>query len=205
MNKSGLSPKARQVFEQMKEAEWRDLRNRLLYFGYRNYGGNDRRLGYHLDDAVEDAIVDVVTGVRQWPPVDEYGNEREIGLFVFLCQTVRSKISHVIAKKAREIQFEDVQGLDLPLDRLETLRGSKESELERKIIYSEFSEQLLKLVSDDNTLTKLIKVLIETPDLRPQEIAPLLGISMQEMRNAQKRLSRRLKALREEKYDKHSQ
>jgi DNA-directed RNA polymerase specialized sigma24 family protein len=205
MNKSGLSPKARQIFEQMKEAEWQDLRNRLLYFGYRNYGGNDRRLGYHLDDAVQDAIVDVVTGVRRWPPVDEYGNEKEISLFVFLCQTVRSKISHVFTRKAREIQFEEVQGVDLPLDRLETLLGPKQSELERQIIYSEFSEQLLKLVSNDNTLTKFIKVLIETPDLRPQEIAPLLGISMKEMRNAQKRLSRRLKALRRRNNDKHSQ
>ena len=200
MNKSALSPKAKQVFEQMKEAEWQRLRKRLLYFGYRNYADSDRKLGYHLDDAVQDAIVDVVTGIRRWPPVDQHGQEKDVSLFVFLCQVVRSKISHVLTKKSREIQLVDVEGLDFSFDEL-NIPAAQENDLESKLAYAEFSTRLLELVSDDDTLTKLVQLLIKAPDLRPQEIAPMLGISIQEIRNAQKRLSRRLKALREERYD----
>jgi DNA-directed RNA polymerase specialized sigma24 family protein len=199
MNSDPLSPIAKQIFGRMKEAEWQDLRNRLVYFAYRNYAEGHRNLGYHLDELVQDAIVDVITGVRQWPPVDESGNEKQIDLFVFLCQTVRSKVSHVAKKKAREIQLGNSASLDLLSDRLSILPGSEEDEPDRHVIYAEFSHRLLNLVSDDAMLTKIVQLLIDTPDLRPKEIAPILGLSIQEMRNAQKRLSRKLKTLKEER------
>jgi DNA-directed RNA polymerase specialized sigma24 family protein len=204
MNSGPLSLKARQIFERMKEAEWQDLRNRLLYFAYRNYAGSHRKLGYHLDELVQDAIVDVITGVRRWPPVDEYGNEKQIDLFVFLCQTVRSKVSHVAKKKAREVQLENSGSLDLFSERLNILAGSEEDKPDSQVLYAELSHRLLNVVSDDATLTKIVQLLIDTPDLRPKEIAPMLGLSIQEMRNAQKRLTRKLKMLKEERENEHT-
>jgi ATP-dependent Lon protease len=195
-----LSPKARKVFAQMKEAEWKELRNRLLYFAHKSYARSHRISGDHLDEVIQDSIVDVLTGTRRWPPVDEDGNERDVDLLVFLCQTIRSKVSHIIEKSYRELYVGD--NLDLITDELTHEHRHlirKNDEVEQQAIYNELSRKLLKTVADDSILKQIVELLIKTPDLRPKEIALLLGLTMEEMRNAQKRLNRKARTLKVDK------
>jgi hypothetical protein len=197
MKKRSLSPKARRVLNRMTEEEWKDLTNRLLYFTYRNYGANLKRLAFPVDELVQDAIGDLLTGARMWPPVDSFGNEKEVSLFVFLCNTIRSKVSHLFQKSKRQTYVGDRSELDLLSPLL--LSEGVERAAEGRVEYGELSKLLIERVSDDAVLTQMVMLWIETPDLRPREVALILGLSMDEFRNAQKRLIRRVKTLREEK------
>ena len=51
-------------------------------------------------------------------------------------------------------------------------------------------------VANDKELTQLVSLLFEDPMLKPRDLARMMGKSIKDINNAQKRLRRKLKSLR---------
>lgn len=194
-----LSPRARE-FQDLSDEELRDLYKRLRLFTYKHYGWLRHNLteGSDLDSLIQDAIADVFTGVRGAPP--------DLSLFTFLCQTIRSKASHLWEKEkklhyVKEMpEIQSAATLEQLLSGLST-ENSYSSQMsggsDRQAMYNQLCEQILALVQDDSLLTSIVQLWIETPDLKPQEIADELSVPVRTLQKAQKRLRRKVKALKE--------
>src|SRR5690242_398747 len=193
-----LSPRA-QEFQDFSEEELLDLYKRLRLFTYKRYGWLPHHLaGVDLDDLIQGAIADALTGVRQAHP--------DVPLFTFLCQTIRSKASHLWEKEKHfrrgneTSEAQDAVTLDhllggLPVENPLSSKTSGASD--RQVFYNQLVKQILSLVENDALLTRIVELWVETPDLKPQEIARELGLPMEHLRKAQKRLRARVKFLKE--------
>lgn len=193
------SPLAQDYLARMNEADWKDLYKRLRLFAYMNYGWLQVKVGgLELEEVITEAIEDLYLGTRLWPVVDKQGRDKQVSLCVFLCQTIRSKVSHILEKEKRKIYLDENPEDENPnfYDQLmlaQTIQGT-----DQEVIYSQLCEKLLEVVRQDSFLTKIVTLLTETPDLKPLDIAKLLNLPVTDIRNALKRLSRKLRSLREE-------
>jgi len=193
------SPLAQDYFARMTEAEWKDLYKRARLYAYMNYGWLQAKIGgLILDDVIIEAIEDIFFGARQWPVIDKQGRDKKVSLCVFVCQTIRSKVSHILEKEKRKIYL-DESGEDEHSEFLaEMMKAQRVYGADQRVIYNQLCERLLESVRDDPFLTRILRKLIETPDLEPRDIAKQMTLPVTEVRNALKRLSRRLRSLREE-------
>lgn len=193
------SPLAQDYFARMTEAEWRDLYKRARVYAYMNYGWLQSKIGgFVLEDVIIEAIEDTYFGTRQWPVMDKQGQEKKVSLCVFVCQTIRSKVSHILDREKRKIYLDESPEAEqseflAELMRAQTIRGPDQA-----VIYQQLCERLLDSVRDDPFLARILRRLIETPDLEPRDLAKQMKLPVTEIRNALKRLSRRLRSLREE-------
>ena len=195
----------------LSEEQWRDLYLRLRLFTWRRYKWLSKS-GVDLDDLVVKAVSDTLEGKRHWPPVDEYGQPKaNVSLFSFLCRVVESNVSHVWEQERRKISaglIEPDYGAlgfaleDLPVGSFEALLSvspradpgsAREGGTDSRAIYNELRDKLFDLVADDVELRSIVELIVADPDLKPREMAELLGLSLDRIRSAQKRLRRRLR------------
>ena len=194
----------------LTEDDWRHLYNRLRYFAYKKYGWLQKHSSLDIETIIQDAIVDTVLGVRRWPPVDEQGNEKDLDLFIFLCGTVRSKISHVLQADKKKLSIEEMlsvkkaseenrsDSVDVLLyEAFQQVSSAQDEDSNQQAIYNELCNKLRALVLDDELLTQMVDLWADMPDLKPSDIAGILGLPDQEIRTAQKRLGRRVQQLKE--------
>lgn len=195
------APRTQNHLSQMTEAEWNDLYKRIRLYSYKTYGWLQTKVsGLDLETVMQESIEDVYFGVRHWPVVDEHGTEKNISLCAFLCQTIRSKVSHILEEGKRKVSLDGN-----PDDgRLEftsiayLLKVRTAQDCEHQAIYNQLASKLLQAVRQDTRLTEITKLLIEIPDLQPRDIAQRMGLSIEEVRNALRRLGRKAWKVREE-------
>lgn len=193
------SPLAQDYFARMTEAEWKDLYKRARLYAYMNYGWLQTKIGgLVLDDVIIESIEDIYFGARQWPVLDKQGQDKKISLCVFVCQTIRSKVSHVLEKEKRKIYLDENAEGERSEFLAELMRAQTTQGTDQRAIYQQLCERLLDSVREDPFLTRILRRLIETPDLEPRDLAKQMKLPITEIRNALKRLSRRLRSLREE-------
>src|ERR1043165_6643337 len=186
-----LSSETKEVFPHFSKEIWEELWKRLRYFTYSHYQWLPSKVGggIDLDDLIQDAIVDAVTGKRKWPPC--------VKPITFLCQVIRSKVSHMLEKE--NLRLKSLEETSTPA--LKAYTDSpyliQAEDIQEQISYKELCNKIRELVSEDNLLIKIVELWISDPNLKPSEITHILGISIEETRNAQKRLSRKLLKLRE--------
>jgi hypothetical protein len=186
-----------ELLRQLTEAEWRDLWKRLLYYTIKNFGYVQQVGGTQVEDLIQSAILGSLSGVRTWLP-PKPGVTKQGYLFTSLCSIIRSKASHLVKQRDKLVYLDERDNSDdIPIDQLHLEQRSIASD--QNAIYNEFSENLLELVSDDLILTEVVKLLIEMPDIKPRDIAGILGLRIEVVQNAQKRLARRASILREKK------
>lgn len=184
---SALVTKIQEVPDQ---EDWEALWQRLRRFTHKYYHWLPAKVrGIDLDDLVQGAIADVIAGGRYRPP--------DVELVTFLCQVVRSKASHILEKERRVVSIEEVSPTHLRIpcgspytDDLEDAR--------RQAAYQQLCNKLRELVNDDELVSKIVETWLSRPELKPREMAKELGISIEKLRNAQRRLSSRASTLREE-------
>jgi DNA-directed RNA polymerase specialized sigma24 family protein len=187
---------------ELTEKQWTHIHKRLLLFAYKKYGRHHMwNGGIDLNEVVQDAIEDTLLGIRRWPPVNAQGQIKDISLFCFLCNTVRSKVSHILEQQDKRVSLNyesknDWQELQLTVHRL--ISPSIDSS-DQQASYNELCRLIVNAVCDDRLLTRIARLLINTPDLQPKDIAKRLSISEMEARNAIKRLARRFKKMMEER------
>ncbi len=184
------SPDIRKVLRAYTEAESAALWIRLKRFTYKYYWWLPSRVrGADLDEIIQDAIGDALLGKRKWPP--------EVQLITFLCQVIRSNVNHLLDRESRTISIEEVSA-----SRLTTpLSGSPAEQQEhayRQAAYQKLCNKVLDLVQDDPLLSRMVKTWLDNPELKPRDMAHEMGIPIEEIRNAQKRLIRRTSNLRKE-------
>lgn len=172
----------RETLEKLTEAELTTLWKRLRFFTYKNFAHkiNGRA---NLDEVILDAIEDTYVGNRRLPP--------GVDLTAFLCQTVRSKVSHILSKDKNRIAVEDLEAFE-QLMPLESAAGGRQAEeAYQRVAYKELCDQLRKAAQPDPYLIQLAELLFVTPDLKPSEIAVQMNQPVSNVFNLLRRLGRR--------------
>jgi len=185
--------------------EWDDTYKRLRLYTWKRYKWLHDRMGVDLDDFVHAAISDTLQEKRHWPPTDEQGRPKDVSLFFFLCQVVRSKVYHFWNRESQNISlnlieqdhtFEEFPPESFELSAGESVGGRSglmHTRLaDRDAIDNEFRRRLRNLVAGDDELMKIVELIIEDPRSNPREIAASLGLDIKRVYAAQKRLRRRL-------------
>lgn len=205
------APKVEQL-ESLSAEEWRDLYRRLRLFTWKRYGWLRNKFLLDPDELAQQAISDTLVGKRRWPPVDSDGRiKSEVSLFVFLCQVIRSNVSHLTAREMRNISAGLIEGDDdyapenLPLESFETLlaesarihpNSAGAEGTDSLTNYVELRDKMRELVATDGELSRIVELLLEDSDLKPTEIAERLGLSLKRIYVAMKRLRRTLRSLK---------
>lgn len=171
----------KEVCDRYTEKDWHDLCKRLTYFTHRRYPWTRyASMGdVGADDLIQQALTDMFTGVRQWP--------EELALFTFLCGVISSKAGHLLDSRRRLVHMDDKGWRPEP--GREEARGEDD--------YRQMCQEIREKVYGDDVLERMVEVWFVEPDLKPCELAGRLGLPIEEVRNAQKRLRRKLRDLRE--------
>jgi len=184
--------------------EWGDIYKRLRFYTWKRYKWLHDRMGVDLDDFVHEAISDTLQGKRRWPPTDEQGRPKDVSLFFFLCQVVRSKVYHFWNRESRNVSVnltDQDQTSDQFPESFETLLAEsaeihpafgETKGTDSDAIDNEFKNRLRELVAGDVELMKIVEHIIDDPRSNPREIAASLGLDIKRVYAAQKRLRRRL-------------
>jgi hypothetical protein len=189
----------------LSQEEWEELWRRLRLYTWKRFRWLNDRTGEDLDAIAHQAIVDTWTGKRRWPPLNRLtGLENDkVTLFVFLCETVRSLVSHVWEREKVRISFDDAPSSYSLNDRefIEKLLGityeknafyAAPHKVEALADYDGLTRLVLRIVEDDAPLISIVHLWCSDPDLKPSQIAVSLKLTMPEMQAAQKRLRRLL-------------
>jgi DNA-directed RNA polymerase specialized sigma24 family protein len=139
-----------------------------------------------VDDFIHDALLAVCLGKREWP--------EHIDAFTLLSGIIRSQISHV-RQKNRRMRSTDIGPDITPRARQDSRYLTRREDMQEQPDFHEICDKMRELVADDPVLVRIVELWIKDSSLKPSDIAKALKISMTEMRNAQKRLRRRLSAL----------
>jgi RNA polymerase sigma factor (sigma-70 family) len=200
----GSVPQEPNPLASISEDEWITTWKKLRLFAHTRYRWVEHKSGVDVEDVIQKAIVDTIEGRRRWP-------HEKTSLFFFLAQVVRSEISHRLARERKTISLDsfskaaDNESLDsestadsieILLRETSGLTDNRVEDAESRAISNELNKKLFDALARDEELVQILKLLVE--GLRPIEIAETLGLSVEQIRAAQKRLRRRLLALREE-------
>jgi len=186
------------ALEAITDEQWILVWLQLRVWIRHNYYWFYLRTHRDLDGIVSQAIIDTMSGKRRYPPIDKKtGLERkEVELFDFLSWTVRSLISAQLAAANKLSQLDDT----LQVPELADSRKSyllKQVNVENTVSYKDLIVAMRELVKDDPTLDQMVQIWAVEPELKPREMAKVLGLTMNQMRAAQRRLRRRLARLKE--------
>lgn len=147
----------------------------------------------NLNGVFTDIMLEESEGTSNRQPTDVDSEKSVYGV-------ARSKISHRLARDNRSRSLEDISNAHRPGHR-RVRAGYREfaEEICSRIACQELAKFILDKVRDDPMLSRIVDLWIDDPELKPKEVASKLGISIQELRCAQKRLRRRLSTLRKER------
>jgi DNA-directed RNA polymerase specialized sigma24 family protein len=188
--------------------QWVEIWQKLRLHAWKRYGSLRDKIGVDLDDMVHQAIADTLQGKRRWPPIDKLtGEKKRVDLFPFLCEVIRSNVSHQLEEERKKVSIEGTVSdslEDSDLISLEEMITEPISEYLRyeaiynRVFYAQLVSKMYEMVKEDEELSEIVRVWTRDPNLKPKEIAQELGLSIEEVRNAQKRLRRKLRDIREE-------
>ena len=206
-----------ELLSSMAEEELVDLYNRLRLFTYKRYYWLRDRPNLDLEGIIQEAIIDTLQGNRRWPPAGKDTVEvKQISLFVFLCNVIRSKVSHACEREKRQVSLESIQeNTSLPepqpedsTDRVheallhesanDYLNLVSREDPHRQLLRKEVTAKMLDLVSHDATLTQILRLWLEEPDLRPRQIVERTGLPVKQVYRTLKRLQKHLVSLQAE-------
>lgn len=207
----GKAARQIQLLETISEEQWVEMWHKLRLHIKIRYQWLLERLNLKPEDLANQAILDTLQGKRRWPPNNQTGMINEdVSLFAFLCGVVRSNASHLWNREKSNRSFEEVnltnghrsvmpQSLEMILNARSDYYPAlvKIGNIEQWIINKEKTERLCGLVAGDKELVGIITELRKDPTLKPSELAENLGLSIEKVRAAQKRLRRKVQELRE--------
>jgi DNA-directed RNA polymerase specialized sigma24 family protein len=185
------SPLGRKALDELTETEWTSLWKRLRFFTYKNFAHKVKGR-VNLDEVILEAIGDAYVGKRNLPP--------GVNLTAFLCETIRSKISHLLRKDKGRVSIEELEAAEQltssarPFKR--AVEGGWTEEGYERVAYRELCERLRKAAHPDVRLIQLAELLFATPDLKPSEIAVRTNQPVENVSNLLRRLGRRARKLR---------
>lgn len=180
-----LASNIEEVLDRYTEEDWDDVWKRLKRFSYTYFRGR----GLDLDGLIQDAIKDVIVRKRRWPP--------GVDFVTLLCQIIRSKANHLSKRGGLFMSIEEAPPLQLQAPG-ETLYPARREREDRQLAYSKLCSKIKQIIREDELLCRMVNMWLEEPELKPRGVARRLGVTIEAVRNGQKRLSRVANQLREE-------
>jgi RNA polymerase sigma factor (sigma-70 family) len=148
--------------------------------------------GVEPDDLASAAIIDVIEGTRSWDP------EAHSDFLKFLRGVVDSKVSHLVQevenRKSRRLVPADSGEEGATAHGVAGREPDPASFVQDREAADRFRARVLKAVTGDEIAAKVFECL-EAEYTKPQEMAELLGLTVSEINNAQKRLRRKVSEL----------
>jgi DNA-directed RNA polymerase specialized sigma24 family protein len=185
-----LSLHGRKALDDLTEAGWGSLWKRLRFFTYKNFAHKVKGR-VNLDELILEAIEDTYIGKRRLP--------LDVNLTAFLCETIRSKVSHNLRKEKSKVSIEELKADEYlksfasPFQK--AAEGRRTDEGYQRVVYRELCERIQKAARPDRYLIQLAELLFVTPDLKPREIAVQMNQPVRNVFNLLKRLGRRARKL----------
>jgi len=131
-----------------------------------------------------------------YPPLDKEGNKKSVSLYVCLCWRVRNQIGRYFREQQRVVLLEgngerSLEDLwEYVLYECSTRRYQAEEESDRECNYHDLCDDIRRVVADHQDLRMIVEMLIETPDIKPGEMAAALGLTPREVYKSLRRLRR---------------
>lgn len=203
------SSDSRKELVRRMEKKWLEYRNMLrVQVAYYYWVPEVRREGLVLD-----TLYSTYDGIRTWPE-DVWPTDTAIKQF--LLKVLRSKASHLWEKESVKAPRGKDAGEDKEAEKPHRIRRQKDIDAmdeialnkqglfrtdatQQKIEDQQFFKILCKHLGADQNLIRICALYIKYRGIKPNEIAEAVGIPMDEMRNAQKRLRRILSKLKEQR------
>jgi DNA-directed RNA polymerase specialized sigma24 family protein len=198
----------------LSDRELKELWNKLRYFTYFHFSWLPPKVpgGLELEDLIEEAIEDALSGQRTWP--------EGLDPFSLLCGTIRSKASHVWEKVKR--RRPGAEGSSSPADGEEAALPPPPDDDEGEAIFQfgasgykadyyhlcqnvqrdadcyELRDRILALIGDRPLERAIVELRMDDPKMTPRDLAAVLRVPFEEVRRAVRRLQKIVATLRKE-------
>jgi hypothetical protein len=165
-----------EALEHLTSEDLDRIRTRLWY----QFGAQLRKIpeAPTPDDLLHETIEDLLADKRHCPL-------ERIDLVTCLVKIVWSKVSHLYQKWKKE-------GIVTTSEDILQWRPYQNPTTDHM---TELREKILSVVRDDPILERIVEYRLEHPEAKARTIAQVVGVDMQEMYNANRRLKARLKGL----------
>ncbi len=184
---------ATEVPERLLVADWDDILPRVRLWANHFHKRYLRhiRAAPSPDDLVQEAVVKLYSGRRKLPD--------HVPLLTVIINNIQSDIWNYLTKEGytrKDSKGKGRQGWGRHIGLEEWMRDYDQEAIPPSVELRGLHETIKAQVSNDKQLTQMVTLLFEDPLLKPRDLARLMGISIKDVNNAQKRLRRRLKSLR---------
>jgi DNA-directed RNA polymerase specialized sigma24 family protein len=172
----------------IESADWRRLLPKLIRFARARttrsgwWGAAPHRLpaGVEPVDFVHEAIAKLLSGERSWP-------SDRVALFPFLCGVISGLVSHA-AKPMTPIAIEAPR-----IDHvLVAMSMAAHAQIDARLPHADERDRILEALRADPIASKMARLIIDLDLDKPRMIAAALGVSVEEVYKARKRIQRRL-------------
>lgn len=193
---SAADDETKAMLAAMTDTDWHELLERLTLYadnrlirltwrGLKRAKGGAVPGGVEAADLAQETIIDVIEGIRQYDSAAHPDFQR------FLQDVVDSKVNHLATSAENRKSRRPADSLDddaPPLDRVDRSPPPEDQVAEHELLVRLHGEAREAVANDP--LARQIFECLEADVTKPGEIAALLGISVEQIYNAQKRLAR---------------
>lgn len=183
-----------EIPERLLVADWEDIipRVRLWAVHFHKRYLQHIRAAPSPDDLVQEAIVKLYTGKRTIPD--------HVPLMTVIINNIQSDIWNFLTKEGytrKDSRGKGRKGWGRHVGLEDWMEEVDKNRIPEKHEMNELYRTVASRVTDDPMLLRMVDLIFEDPLLKPRDLAKLLGTSIKEVNNAQKRLRRRLKDVHE--------
>jgi len=185
------------VKEAIESTNWEDIIPRLVLFararlyqaGWRGKSvGLPNQTFKEPGDYVHEAIKSFLDGDWKWDP-------NRVSLFKFLCGVISSLISDDVNNRS------EVKSLDVSIDEISSQEDSDRWQLDSQSSGLDFAiqrEEILNRLRNDPLASRIAELILDSGLYKSSELAYALGIGVEQVHNAKRRMRRALTTWRRE-------
>ena len=183
-----------EVPERLLVADWEDILPRVQLWANHFH----KRYMRHIraaptpEDLVQEAIVKLYSGQRKLPD--------HVPLLTVIINNIQNDIWNFLTKEGytrKDSKGKGRKGWGRHIGLEEWMHDFDQQSIPPGVELRGLHDTIRGKVKNDAELVQLVDLLIEDPLLKPRDLARLMGITIKDVNNAQKRLRRRLKGLRQ--------
>ena len=184
---------ASEVPERLLIADWDDILPRVQLWANHFHKRYLRhvRAAPSPEDLVQEAIVKLYAGQRKLPD--------HVPLMTVIINNIQSDIWNFLTKEGytkKDSKGKGRQGWGRHIGLEEWMNDFDRQTIPPSAELNGLHDAIRAKVANDKELTQLVSLLFEDPMLKPRDLARMMGKSIKDINNAQKRLRRKLKSLR---------
>jgi len=174
-----VSPRQKEIFSKQ---QWYKVHKRTVWFYCKNYGDPD-------DAVIERSMQEVLQGILDGTIIINPDEEIEVAIFKQVCKRIVLSLSPWNSEQKDPVS--SMSSNKSPEDRHHRKDSHPKLEQRDNTNYkgdSDLEDEIAKWVGNDPDLRNTVKHYLDSPGLRPSELARLLNISLVELHGRGKRL-----------------